>query len=360
MKAMTAPIFKALEKYRRHLTVAGNGSDDTVLFSDPASPLKIIGRSQALRSAVRTAQEYQKNSMSVLILGDTGSGKELIAQSLKKPGQKFYAVNCGKYQSNPQFVESELFGVVKGAFTGADRDRPGIFESAGDGVVFLDEIHRLPLSAQETLLRVLEDRRVRRLGDSSDREIKTNFRLVSAAQTDLSERIRQKTFIQDLLYRVAVLRVNVPSLRERPEDIEPIAEHFLKMVCANEKLGRKIFRSGTFRLMEDYSWPGNIRELRNVISRLAVLSKDEIIEPIDFVRFLMAMDEGAPTDFQSSTLLQHRAYLAIKETEYFQEILRQADNQIAAAKLAGLPRSTFNNKIKKLNIDPNQYLKEVK
>jgi DNA-binding NtrC family response regulator len=167
-------------------------------------------------------------------------------------------------------------------------------------------------------------------------------------------------FIKDLYYRIAVLRISVPALRERIDDIEPTAEHFLKMVIASERLGRKVFRPGTIRLMESYIWPGNLRELRNSVSRMAILSKSEIIEPIDFVNYLADEDKESKVSNGPTTLHKHKAYLAIKETEYFQEVLRQSESQLDAAKISGLPRSTFNNRIRKLNIDPNQYLKEVR
>ena len=359
MKQMLEPVFAALDKYRRYLAFNDKNSDDPVLFKSTDNKVKIIGKSALMKSAVRLSQDFIRCNQPVLVQGESGTGKELIAQAHQRPGQKFFAVNCGKYQINPQFVETELFGSVKGAFTGAE-NRAGIFENAGDGVVFLDEIDKLPVAAQGALLRVLEDGIVRRLGETFDRNIKASFRLVTAGKNDMQESTRSGAFLKDLYYRIAVLRIRVPSLRDRPEDIEPIGEYFLKKVCDAENLGRKVIRNGTYRLMEGYTWPGNLRELRNAVNRMAITTRSDVIEPGDFVQFLVDEQEDVAAQDKPLSSIKHKAFLLLKETEYFQELLSQSENQIEAARLAGLPRSTFNNKIKRLNIDPNQYLKEVK
>ncbi|HHV64714.1 MAG TPA: sigma 54-interacting transcriptional regulator [Peptococcaceae bacterium] len=230
----------------------------------------IIGNSEAIRKTIQVAKKYAEASSNVLIIGETGTGKELFAQSIhnssKRSSQPFVAINCAALPEH--LLESELFGYVEGAFTGAARGgKTGLFELAHRGTLFLDEISELPLGLQAKLLRVLQEKEIRRLGD--DKIIPVDIRIISASNVDLMQKVKENKFRQDLLYRLDILRLTIPPLRQRKEDIKEIAQLFVSNFAEDK---------GDIRLTEDaivelvkYDWPGNIRELKNICERLTVL-----------------------------------------------------------------------------------------
>ncbi len=214
----------------------------------------------------------------VLIGGETGTGKELVARHIHHlSGRKgpFLAVNCGAISD--QLAESELFGHEAGAFTGAQGKREGWFEAANGGTLFLDEIGDLPLALQVKLLRVLQEKEVVRIG--SRRPVPVNVRLVAATNVDLDFAVAAGHFRQDLLYRINIAQLRLPPLRERPGDVLPLAEHFLKNYCQKMQQARPRFSAAAVRLMQQYSWPGNIRELENVVHFALLVARDQLIEP---------------------------------------------------------------------------------
>ncbi len=242
------------------------------------APTGIIGKSQALLNVLNTVRKVADYKSTVLLTGESGTGKELIAralhaESVRKKGP-FVAVNCGAIPET--LLESELFGHVKGAFTDATRNKPGLIEEATGGTLFLDEIGELPLSLQVKLLRFLQEGEIRRVGDVKD--LKVDVRVLAATARDLGAMVTEGKFREDLYYRLNVLQLAVPPLRERKEDIPLLGEHFVEKYA--ERLGRPkmIISREAMRSLLDYRWPGNIRELENTIERAMVLADGERIE----------------------------------------------------------------------------------
>ena len=227
---------------------------------------EIIGKSDAIEKIKDSIKKIAKNDTTVLITGETGTGKELIAWTIHKLSGKtgpFVPVHCAAYAKG--IIESELFGHEKGAFTGADKQRRGKIEIAENGTLFLDELGDIPLDIQVKLLRVLENRSFERVG--GNKQINTNARTICSTNKNLIEMVKQGTFREDLFYRVNVFPIHIPPLRERKEDILPLAEHFLKKNNSNLKID-----NNSKTLLLNYSWPGNIRELQNIIERSIILS----------------------------------------------------------------------------------------
>ena len=244
----------------------------------------ILGVSQEIAEIKRIAQEFSQIDATVLISGASGTGKELFAQSmhnssLRKKGP-LVAVNCASLPAN--LMESELFGYVEGAFTGANRKgKPGLFELAHKGTIFLDEISEMDKYGQSRLLRVLQERQVRRLGD--DKNIPVDVRIIAASNHNLSRLVREGNFREDLFYRLNVLTLNLPILKERQGDIRHLAEYFLAEMC--KKMGRNLsLDEESLRLLQDYSWPGNVRELKNFVERLAIMARGPFITPMPLRR----------------------------------------------------------------------------
>lgn len=228
----------------------------------------MIGRSQSMAEAALQVKRYQESKEAVLIVGESGTGKELIARALHKgASDNFFVIDCSKYSERSDLLDSELCGNEKGAFTGAVTSKIGILERAQGGTVFFDEFHRLTLEAQSKILRILESRTIRRVGGVEEKPV--SFRPVVAAQPDIEERVRDGRFLLDLYHRVRVLKIEVPPLRTRPEDVAPLIAHFCQMY--NQDTGeKKSFQPATVRALETYAWPGNIRELRNRVKQLLV------------------------------------------------------------------------------------------
>jgi transcriptional regulator with GAF, ATPase, and Fis domain len=244
----------------------------------------IIGTSRSMRQALRQAELVAPADTTVLLLGETGTGKELFARLIHersgRAARPFVAVNCAALPE--ALVESELFGHEKGAFTGAVSRKPGKFEVAHRGTLFLDEIGDLPADAQAKLLRVLEDRRVQRIGSTDSVEV--DVRMVAATNKVLDPAGNHTTFRSDLYYRLSVFPVLLPPLRERPEDIPVLGRHFVERFA--RKLGRRVtgIADDALERLTDYDWPGNVRELQNVIERAVIVSTGSVIRAVDIVR----------------------------------------------------------------------------
>lgn len=237
----------------------------------------MIGGSNAMQKLYQTIQAVADSNTTVLLRGESGTGKELIAQAIVQAGNRaekpFVCLNCSALPDT--LMESELFGYEKGAFTGADSAKPGLIETAQGGTLFLDEITTLPPNLQSKLLRALQEHTVQRLGARSARKI--DFRLICATNEDLEEIVRLGRFREDLYYRINVVPIFVPPLRDRAGDLPLLADHFLRIFCAAAKKSTKIMQHDVMEILEDYPWPGNVRELENVIQRLVIMNNSSTI-----------------------------------------------------------------------------------
>ena len=283
----------------------------------------------------------------MLIFGETGTGKELIARSIHKRSKRsqraFIAVNCAAIP--PSLIASELFGHEKGAFTGASQRRLGRFEAADGGTIFLDEIGELPLETQIALLRVLQDKKIERVG--SNQSVFVDIRVLAATNRDLNAAIAAGTFRQDLFYRLNVVPIEIPSLRERKDDIPLLVEYLIDRYA--QETGKKIrnMERRTLELFEAYDWPGNIRELQNVVERAVILSDGETFA-VDDSWFVKGSKEPiGPTIPFADEVAQH-------EKELIEAALKESKGRVsgpsgAAARL-GIPRQTLDSRIKALGI----------
>jgi two-component system response regulator AtoC len=244
----------------------------------PKGAKSYIAESPAMKEIFETAAQVADSRATVLITGESGAGKEVVARSLHefstRTGKPYIAVSCAALPET--LLESELFGYEKGAFTGAQGSKPGRFEMAHQGTLFLDEIGEIPLSIQVKLLRVLQEREFERLGAS--KPTKVDVRLVTATNRDLRQAVEEGIFRLDLLYRLQVVELHIPALRERVEDIKPLAEHFLAKFCAENDRPLLHLSDSSLKLLEGYAWPGNVRELENTIERGVVLAPPSELE----------------------------------------------------------------------------------
>jgi len=246
----------------------------------PVGLKAMIGKSKVMQDLFLLADKVAHHSTTVLITGESGTGKELVARGIHQQSpradKRFVAVNCGSIPEN--LLESEFFGYVRGAFTGADKDRKGLFEEADNGTLFLDEIGELPPGMQVKLLRVLQEREIRRLGDARNRKV--NVRIIAATARNLEEAVLREQFREDLLYRLNVINLHVPPLRERLEDIPFLCDYFLEKytarLCLHNVQG---VSPAAMKLLMQYDWPGNVRELENMIERAIILAETELILP---------------------------------------------------------------------------------
>ncbi|MFT7900666.1 sigma-54 dependent transcriptional regulator [Tenacibaculum ascidiaceicola] len=237
---------------------------------------EMIGESDAITHIKDIIEKVSATDARVLITGPNGTGKELVAHWLHEKSERSKAsmveVNCAAIPS--ELIESELFGHVKGSFTGANKDRAGKFEAANGGTIFLDEIGDMSLSAQAKVLRALQENRIQRVG--SDKDIKVNVRVVAATNKDLKKEIEEGRFREDLYHRLAVILIKVPALNERREDIPLLVDFFAKKISEEQGMPKKGFSNDAIKLLQEYDWTGNIRELRNVVERLLILGEKEV------------------------------------------------------------------------------------
>lgn len=315
-----------------------------------------IFRSNPMRLALSNLPQIAASDQTVLISGETGTGKELVARAIhmlsSRSSGPFVPINCGAIPES--LIESELFGHEKGAFTGAVKSRKGKFETAHNGILFLDEIGDMPLILQIRLLRVLEDNEVYRIG--SDKKISVNVRVITATHMDLETGVRNGLFREDLYYRLNVLRIHLPPLRERVDDIPILALHFLER--AFDEMGRSkpypAFSPETIYLLQQYQWKGNVRELRNVMTRVATLLPPDIrhVFPMHIVSHLgeSMKTEGGPENMQVSSgiFIQKGTTIDKAEDMLIDEALKQTvGNRTRAAKLLGISLRTLRRKLNK-------------
>ncbi|WP_027880771.1 MULTISPECIES: sigma-54-dependent transcriptional regulator [Mesoflavibacter] len=252
--------------------------ENKILKKKVSKKYEMIGESDAISQIKEIIDKVAPTDARVLITGPNGTGKELVAHWLHQKSQRskgpMIEVNCAAIPS--ELIESELFGHVKGAFTSANKDRAGKFEAANGGTIFLDEIGDMSLSAQAKVLRALQESRIQRVG--SDKDIKVDVRVVAATNKDLKKEIEDGKFREDLYHRLAVILVKVPALNERREDIPLLISHFSKKIAEEQGTAQKSFSEKAIKLLQEYDWTGNIRELRNVVERLLILGEKEVSE----------------------------------------------------------------------------------
>ncbi|MFS8070788.1 MAG: sigma-54 interaction domain-containing protein, partial [Byssovorax sp.] len=311
----------------------------------------LVGTSEAMRRVYALIDRVKDTDVPVLILGESGTGKEVVARALHNAGPRakkpFTGINCGAIPEH--LLESELFGHVRGAFTGADRDRKGLFREATEGTILLDEIGEMPQKMQAGLLRVLQEKVVRPVGGS--REEAVNTRVIAATHRDLGSMVESGTFREDLFYRLHVIEVRVPPLRERLEDVPILIDHFLGIFAARYSRDRRSVSRAALKRLMAFSWPGNVRQLENVLLNAWVLSDRPELEIEDFeipTGRIARPPESAPEPHQPSTSLDaHKA----GERERILGALQECNwNRVKAAQIIGLPRRTFYRRLKEYGI----------
>jgi len=305
----------------------------------------LIGRSERMREVFIAIGKASSASATVLITGESGTGKELVARAIHyssvRSSAPFVPVNCGGIPEG--LLESELFGHVKGAFTGATESRAGFFHAADGGTIFLDEISDMSLAMQAKLLRVLQDKEVCMVG--SNRTRKVNVRILAATNKDLQGLVKKGLFREDLFYRLNVIMIVIPPLRERGDDILLLANHFLTQFAAESGKTPPRFSDEAMKSFRSYNWPGNVRELENVIQHLVVMTDGDLIEVPDLPS-LMRFSALRKTGFDRT--------LAEVESEYITNVLASVDgNKTRAAEILGIDRKTLREKLKRAEQSPS-------
>jgi two-component system, NtrC family, nitrogen regulation response regulator GlnG len=337
--------------------------------TDQALPL--VGRSAPMQAVYRMITRVLRNDLTVLILGESGTGKELVAEAIHQLGHRrtgpFIAVNTAAIPA--ELIESELFGHEKGAFTGAVARHVGKFEQAEGGTLFLDEIGDMPMQAQTRLLRALQSGSIRRVGGRE--EVRIDARIIAATNRDLEPLIAAGQFREDLYYRLNVVPIHLPALRERPDDIDALATHFLNL-AAGEGLPRRRLTADAAELLRRQPWRGNVRELRNFIYRMALLAREDLVDAETLAALLAQGSRSEPAGDAPDNLDNavagwlrrarpedgtiYDAALAALERPLFAEVLAMTGgNQLRAAKLLGINRNTLRKRLGDLALDPDRF-----
>jgi DNA-binding NtrC family response regulator len=329
-----------VDTIRRAEKSLGEQDEDEAASIDDLPDTEMIGSSPRMIEIYKTLSKVAPTDATVLIEGETGTGKELIARMIhansKRATQPFVPVDCGAIA--PSLLESELFGTLKGAYTGADRDRMGVFEAGNNGTVFLDEIGDIDLGFQLKLLRFLQEREIRPLGSS--RAKKVDVRVIAATNKDVQKLVDEGKFREDLWYRLNVVRLTVPPLCERASDIPLLVHYFLKRYNERYKLDTKLTDSGV-KAMEEYSWPGNIRQLQHMMERLTILAPGG---RIDDAAVRLSIDQMDSRDHASDSL-------ADTEAEQIRRVMAATNgNKSRAAKVLGIERKTLYRKLERMGL----------
>jgi two-component system, NtrC family, response regulator AtoC len=343
IQSLTEQVAKLIEKKN---LLRENRSMRRVIESDCQFE-KIVGCSAPIREVFKVIEDVSQSNATVLITGESGTGKELAARAIHNRSARqdklFVALNCAAIPEN--LLESELFGHEKGSFTGASDRQIGKFEIADGGTLFLDEIGSLPLPMQAKLLRAVQEREIERVGGS--RPVPINVRLVAATNSDLKAAIKERRFREDLFYRLNVIPLQLPPLRERKEDIPLLANHFLYKY--NHEFGKKIkgFKKEVLSLLAAYDWPGNVRELENLVERLVVLNRGNLIE----IDKLPAEIKGEAAGGGNTSEVKFKAAVKRFEADFIRQALDKAEGRKGeAAKIMGIHRNTLLQIEKRLKI----------
>jgi len=324
---------------------------------------QIVGKSEKMLEVYRTVGTVAAGESTVLITGESGTGKELVARAIHEASQRkegpFVSINCSAFPET--LLESELFGYLRGAFTGAAANRKGLFETARGGSIFLDEIGEMTPAMQVKLLRVLQDRKIRPLGGSA--EVPVDVRVIAATNRDLQAAILQGQFREDLFYRIAVITIHLPPLRERIEDIDLLAYHFLRQHAG--KTGKRVFgiTREALRSLQSYRWPGNVRELENTIERAVALETTDQVQ-VDRLPDTVVLNQAPPSAADLVELPGGRfdleTFLAEIERSLISQALQRNDgNQTMAAQQLGLTKPSLRHRIQTLGIDAASFRRNL-
>jgi len=318
---------------------------------------QMVGRSQAMRFIFERIKKVANSDSTVLITGPSGTGKELVAEAIHqyspRNNKNLISVNCGAIPS--ELLESELFGHLKGSFTGAISDRKGRFELADGGSIFLDEIGDMPPLLQVKLLRVLQNKQIEPLGQGQSTSV--DVRIITATHRDLDSMIQSKHFREDLFYRLNVIPIKMPSLKERREDIPLLISHFLNKFVNSDGSNQLDFGPEALELLYSYEWPGNVRELENLIERLVILRGGHIVCPEDLPARIFRQNPNSSPQYKSNlelpeTGINLKQFLVdIEDSLIIQALKRTQGNKNKASKLLGLNRTTLIEKLKKKGSD---------
>ncbi|HSJ79369.1 MAG TPA: sigma-54 dependent transcriptional regulator, partial [Erythrobacter sp.] len=346
-----------------------SGSLDETGTAGESERMPLVGRSPAMQGVYRMITRVLRNDLTVLITGESGTGKELVAEAIHQLGNRrtgpFVAVNTAAIPAD--LVESELFGHEKGAFTGAVAQAIGKFEQANGGTLFLDEIGDMPAEAQTRLLRALQSGRIRRVGGRQ--EIAVNVRIIAATNRTLAPMIAAGTFREDLFYRLNVVPIELPPLRDRREDIEALAQHFL-VLAAEDGLPRRQLSAEAMKRLEARNWRGNVRELRNVIYRLALMAREDVIDapsvadiigdetpapppssPVTDCGIAAAVTGWLAEENPAPGTIYRRVLAAFERPLIEHALARTGGNQLRAAELLGINRNTLRKRISELDLE---------
>ena len=344
-KKLLANIEASLRIRESKVELESLRSTQKVLIADQdQSYSNLVGSSPAMKKVMAIALKVARTDANVLILGENGTGKEVVARAIHRASHRhdnvFINVDLGAITES--LFESELFGYKKGAFTDAKEDRAGRFEAANKGTIFLDEIGNLSQNLQSKLLSVLQSRKIVRLG--SNKETPIDVRLICATNMPLYQMVSENKFRQDLLYRINTVEIALPPLRERLEDIEPLVEFYLDVYCKKYKISKKRITAGTLKRLQKHDWPGNIRELQHAVERAVILSESNILQPTDF--FMEETGEKKKDDFSPNNM-----NLGEVEKVLIRKVIDKHGGNISrAAKELGLTRASLYRRIEKHGI----------
>jgi DNA-binding NtrC family response regulator len=342
MKRLRVLVQKALE----FQAVVAENNELRARLQTRSEPSLLVGESQPMRDVNRLVQEVANSDVTVLIEGESGTGKEIVARSIHslsaRRDRAFISVNCAALAE--QLLEAELFGHVKGAFTGAIATKPGRFQLADGGTLFLDEIGDLSAKGQGDLLRVLEDSAFRMVGGSE--LIRVNVRVIAATNKNLQEAVGTGKFREDLYYRLQIVPISMPPLRDRAEDIPLLVERFFEHFCAKHKRRRKRLSADAMQLSQRFAWPGNVRQLRNVIERLVITCREPVVHVKGLPDFLRQFDgETATFTVRPGTPLAE-----VEKTLIRQTLTHVTRNREEAAKALGMSRRALQYKLKRYGL----------
>jgi two-component system response regulator HydG len=310
----------------------------------------IIGSSQAMKKVIATTKIVAPTDATILITGQSGTGKERFAKAIHQASPRkvhpLVVVNCAALTET--LLESELFGHEKGAFTGADKRREGLFKKADKGTIFLDEIGDMPLSMQVKLLRVLQEKQVQSLG--SDRTVGVDVRIIAATNCNLDQAVKEKTFRQDLFYRLNVVNLEVPPLEDRRGDVPLLAQHFLDIYSKKNRKDLKGFTPMAMAALAKYNWPGNVRELENSIERAVILCMGQYLSEKDLLPAIVDFDPPHDSGQSSRQAIGGRPLDDVENMAISQTLVQTGGNKSKAARILNITRTTLNSKLKKYGI----------
>src|SRR5436190_2405062 len=339
--------FRRVISERNHYCFAHSGRWMVMSLAAPTSRKFMVGSGPAMEHVFRIIELVGPRRCTVLISGETGTGKEMAARSIHSASTRsrlpMVTVNCAALPEN--LLEAELFGHVKGAFTGAANHRVGRFEQANNSTIFLDEIAEMPLDVQAKLLRVLQEREFQRIGSSET--IAVDLRIIAASNADLGKRVDEGRFREDLFYRLNVVPIRLPALRERPADIPALVDHLIEKICRAEQIPVKQVSAQTLWHLTEYAWPGNVRQLENSLEMAVALSGDrEILTPDDFPLQATSVSAPAPVSVPDHGLDFDRTVSEFERSILMQALEKTAGNKKQAADMLGLKRTTLSAKLR--------------